>query len=377
MSNKEATTANAPSTAKRTEFSATRTLGYVAKSATAPLEPFTFERRALRPSDVQIEILFCGVCHSDIHQARNEWKNTIYPCVPGHEIVGRVTAVGNDVTKFKVGDLAGVGCLVDSCQDCASCADGLEQYCEKGMVLTYNGKDKESGDITYGGYSTSIVVTESFVLHVPENLDLKAVAPLLCAGITLYSPLRHWNVQAGQSVGIIGLGGLGHMGVKLAHAMGAKVTVITTSPGKEADARKLGADEVLISKDPAAMQKAAESFDLIVNTIPVGHDINPYVALLKRDATMVIVGAVEPLKGAVNSGALVMRRKSVAGSLIGGIAETQEMLDFCGKHNVVSDIEMIDIADINAAYDRTVKGDVKYRFVIDMASLKKQEQKAA
>ncbi len=319
----------------------------------------------------------CGVCHSDIHQARNEWKNTIYPCVPGHEIVGRVTAVGNDVTKFKVGDLAGVGCLVDSCQDCASCADGLEQYCEKGMVLTYNGKDKETGDITFGGYSTSIVVTESFVLHVPENLDLKAVAPLLCAGITLYSPLRHWNVQAGQSVGIIGLGGLGHMGVKLAHAMGAKVTVITTSPGKEADARKLGADEVLISKDAAAMKKAAESFDLIVNTIPVGHDINPYVALLKRDATMVIVGAVEPLKGAVNSGALVMRRKSVAGSLIGGIAETQEMLDFCGKHNVVSDIEMIDIADINAAYDRTVKGDVKYRFVIDMASLKKQEQKAA
>ena len=375
--NHHATAAAAPvADKKRTHFSATKTLGYVAKDAKSALEPFNFERRALRPGDVQIEILYCGVCHSDIHQARDEWHNTIYPCVPGHEIVGRVTAVGNDVTKFKAGDLAAVGCLVDSCQDCASCADGLEQFCEKGMVFTYNSKDKETGELTFGGYSTSVVVTENFVLHVPKNLDLKAVAPLLCAGITLYSPLRHWNVQAGQKVGIVGLGGLGHMGVKLAHAMGARVTVITTSPGKEEDARKLGADAVLISKDADAMAQEAESFDLIVNTIPVGHDINPYVTLLKRDATMVIVGAVEPLKGAVNAGGLVMRRKSVAGSLIGGIAETQEMLDVCAKHNVVSDIEMIDIDYINTAYERMIKGDVKYRFVIDMESLKKQQRSA-
>ena len=370
-------TTTAPAPSPRTNFSAQKALGYAARDAKSPLAPFTFERRALRPSDVRIEILYTGVCHSDLHTARNDWGGTKYPVVPGHEIIGRVTAVGDNVTKFKVGDLAGVGCLVDSCQDCASCAEGLEQYCEKGFVLTYNGKDKESGERTYGGYADAIVVTESFVLHVPKNLDLKAVAPLLCAGITTYSPLRHWKVQAGQKVGIIGLGGLGHMGVKFAHALGAKVVVITTSPGKEADARRLGADEVLISKDAAAMKKHASSFDFILNTVPVGHDINPSVGRLTRDAAMVNGGAIDPLKGNVNSGALIFARRTVAGSLIGGIAETQEMLDFCGEHNVVSDVEMIDMQSINEAYERMLKSDVKYRFVIDMASLKKETDAAA
>ena len=370
-------TTTAPATSPRTQFSAYKVLGYAAQDAKSPLAPFTFERRALRPADVQIDILYTGVCHSDLHMARNDWHGSQYPVVPGHEIVGRVTAVGDSVAKFKVGDLAAVGCLVDSCQDCASCAEGLEQYCEKGFVGTYNGKDKVSGEPTYGGYSPSIVVTESFVLHVPENLDLKAVAPLLCAGITTYSPLRHWKVQAGQKVGVVGLGGLGHMGVKLAHAMGAKVVVITTSPGKEADAKRLGADEVLISKDAAAMERHADSFDFIMDTVPVGHDINPYVGLLKRDAALVIVGAIEPLKGEVNAGPLVFSRKTVAGSLIGGLAETQEMLDFCGEHNVVSDVEMIDMPYINEAYERMLKSDVKYRFVIDMASLKKEQDAVA
>ena len=361
-----------PAAHSRTDFSAQNILGYAARDARSPVAPFRFERRALRPGDVKIDILYTGVCHSDLHQARNDWGFTQYPVVPGHEIVGRVTAVGENVTKFKEGDLVGVGCLVDSCQDCASCAEGLEQYCEKGFVGTYNGKDKESGEPTYGGYSENIVVTESFVLRVPENLDAKAVAPLLCAGITTYSPLRHWQVGAGQNVAVVGLGGLGHMGVKFAHAMGAKVTVITTSPGKEEDARRLGADAVLISKDEAAMKKAENSFDFILNTVPVGHDINPYLSLLKRDAAMVIVGAINPLKGEVNSSELVFSRKTVAGSLIGGIAETQEMLDFCGEHGVVCDIEMIDMKDINEAYDRMQKNDVKYRFVIDIASLKQE-----
>ncbi len=316
-----------------------------------------------------IEILYTGVCHSDLHTARSDWPGTVYPVVPGHEIIGRVTAVGEEVTRFKVGDLVGVGCLVDSCQDCASCAEGLEQYCEKGFILTYNGKDKQSGEPTYGGYSTAIVVTEGFVLHVPENLDLKAVAPLLCAGITTYSPLRHWKVQAGQKVGVVGLGGLGHMGVKFAHALGAKVVVITTSPGKEADARKLGADDVLLSKDAGAMKAHANSFDFILNTVPVSHDLNPYVGLLKRDAAMVIVGAPESFKE-VQGGPLIFGRKTVAGSLIGGLAETQEMLDFCGEHNIVSDVEVIDIPYINEAYERMLKSDVKYRFVINLASLK-------
>ncbi len=344
--------------------------GYAARSATTPLAPMTFERRALRPSDVRIEILYTGVCHSDLHMARNEWGNTIYPVVPGHEIVGRVTAVGENVTNFKVGDLAAVGCMVDSCQDCASCADGLEQYCEKGLVLTYNTKQKD-GSVTYGGYSDSIVVTEDFVLHVSDQLDLKAAAPLLCAGITLYSPLRHWKAGPGMRVGIIGLGGLGHMGVKFAHAMGAQVTMITTSVGKEEDARRLGADAVLISKDALAMEKAAGSFDLLINTIPVDHDLNPYVALLARDATMVIVGAIEPITHDFATAQIVTRRRSIAGSLIGGIEETQEMLDYCAENNIVSDVEVIEMDQINEAYERMLKSDVKYRFVIDMSSLKK------
>jgi uncharacterized zinc-type alcohol dehydrogenase-like protein len=335
-----------------------------------PLAPFTIERRETGPQDVKIDILYCGVCHSDIHQARNEWGRSLYPMVPGHEIVGRVTSVGAEVKNFKQGDLVGVGCLVDSCRTCSSCKDDLEQYCENGWTGTYNGQDKKSGGTTFGGYSDHIVVDQEFVLRMPENLDTKAAAPLLCAGITTYSPLRHWKVGPGQKVAIVGLGGLGHMGVKFAHAMGAHVVMITTSPEKGEDAKKLGADEVLISKDAEAMAKHANSFDFILNTIPVGHDLNPYIALLKRDATMCIVGAVEPLKE-MHGGGLIMGRKNVAGSLIGGIAETQEMLDFCGKHNIVCDVEMINIQDINNAYERMIKSDVKYRFVIDNASLKK------
>lgn len=346
----------------------THAKAYAARSATSDITPFEFERRAVGPQDVSLEIMYAGICHSDIHQARNEWGGSIYPMVPGHEIVGRVTQVGTGVKKFKAGDLVGVGCLVDSCRTCASCKEGLEQYCENGWVGTYNSLDKK-GEPTYGGYSDHIVVDEAFVVRVPENLDLKAVAPLLCAGITTYSPLKHWNVKAGDKVGVVGLGGLGHMGVKLAAAMGAHVVMITTSPEKGNDAKKLGAAEVLISKDAEAMKKHANSFDFILNTIPVGHDVNPYVALLKRDATMCIVGAIAPLPD-VSGPALVMQRKKIAGSLIGGIAETQEMLDFCGKHNIVCDVEMIGVKDINKAYDRTVKGDVKYRFVIDIATLK-------
>ncbi len=355
----------------RTNFSAQKVLGYAAQDAKSPVAPFSFERRALRADDVRIEIAYTGVCHSDLHQARNDWGGSIFPMVPGHEIVGRVTAVGNGVTKFKEGDLAAVGCMVDSCLDCGACAQGLEQYCEKGCTVTYNGRERASGEPTYGGYAESIVVKESFVLGLPKNLDLAATAPLLCAGITTYSPLRHWKVGAGQRVGVIGLGGLGHMGVKFAHALGAKVTVITTSPGKEEDARRLGADEVLISKDAEAMAAQTRSFDFLLNTIPVGHDINPYMMLLKLDGTMVIVGTLNPLKGEVQTIPLILPRRSLAGSGIGGIAETQEMLDFCGEHNIVSDIEVIDIQYINEAYERMIKSDVKYRFVIDLASLKK------
>lgn len=345
---------------------------YAAPSSKTALEPFHFERREPRAHDVVIDILYCGVCHSDIHSVRNEWGGSQYPLVPGHEIVGRVRSVGNKVAAFKTGDLVGVGCFVDSCRHCQSCNDGLEQYCENGMTATYNSEDNVGGTsqkITQGGYSDIITVEERFVLRVPENLDPAAAAPLLCAGITTYSPLKHWKVGAGQKVGIIGLGGLGHMGIKLAHAMGATVVMITTSPEKAADAKKLGADEVLISTDNGAMQAAQNSFDFLLNTIPVGHDVDPYMALLKRDATMVIVGAIEPLKQ-VNAAAFIFKRRHMAGSLVGGLPETQEMLDFCGKHNIVCDIETIKIQDINTAYDRTVKGDVKYRFVIDMASLK-------
>ena len=345
--------------------------GYATHSATAELEPFAFERRDPRPQDIVISIAYCGICHSDIHSARNEWGRTSYPFVPGHEIVGRVAAVGKHVTGFKVGDLAGVGCLVDSCRICFSCEAGLEQYCDNGFTGTYGGEDKIGGtphSMTFGGYSDTITVDQRFVLHIPENLDPAAAAPLLCAGITTYSPLKHWNVGPGLRVGVIGLGGLGHMGVKFAHAMGAHVTMITTSPSKGADARKLGADGVLISKDAEAMKHARDSFDFLLNTIPVGHDVDPYMALLKRDATMVIVGSVEPLKR-VDGIPLIFRRRSLAGSLIGGLRETQEMLDFCGQHGIVCDIERISIKDVNKAYDRTVRNDVKYRFVIDMATL--------
>ena len=309
------------------------------------------------------------VCHSDIHTAKGDWGKPNYPVVPGHEIIGRVKEIGSEVTKFKVGDLVGVGCMVESCQHCHSCDEGLEQYCENGFTGTYNSKNSKHGGITYGGYSENIVVEEDFVLHVPENIDVKAAAPLLCAGITTWSPLRHWNVKAGDKVGVIGLGGLGHMGVKLAKAMGAHVVMITTSESKGEDAKKLGADEVLISKDATQMKTHANSFDFLWNTIPVKHDVNPYLQLLKLDKTMCMVGAIEPLD-AIHGGLLIMKRRNLAGSLIGGIKETQEMLDFCGEHNIVSDVEMIDIQNINTAYDRMMKSDVKYRFVIDIKSLK-------
>lgn len=347
-------------------------VGYATHSAKDELVPFTFNRREPRSEDVAIDILYCGICHSDIHTARNEWGGTVYPFVPGHEIVGRVSAVGDNVTKFKKGDLVGVGCLVDSCRRCQSCNDGLEQYCESGWTGTYNSEDKIGGtqhSHTFGGYSDKITVSERFVLRMPENLDLAGAAPLLCAGITTYSPLKHWKVGPGQKVGVIGLGGLGHMGVKFAYAMGAHVVMITTSPEKVVDAKKLGAAEVLISKDKEAMAFSASSFDFILNTIPVGHDTDPYMNLLKRDGTMVVVGAVEPLTN-VSGVPFIFFRRSMAGSLIGGLPETQEMLDFCGEHNITCDIEMVDIKSVNTAYDRTVKGDVRYRFVIDMASLK-------
>ncbi|MCP3727606.1 NAD(P)-dependent alcohol dehydrogenase [Paraburkholderia sp. CNPSo 3272] len=347
------------------------TYGYAARDAASPLAPFEFQRRDLRELDVRIDVLFCGVCHSDLHQARDEWRNTIYPVVPGHEIVGRVAEVGKGVTKYKVGDLVGVGCLVDSCRTCPSCAEGLEQYCENGWVGTYNGADRVSGDITYGGYSTQLVVDEAFVLRVPENLDAAAAAPLLCAGITTYSPLRTWGAGPGKKVGIVGLGGLGHMGVKLAHAMGAHVVLFTTSPSKIEDGKRLGADEVVISKDPEQMQAHANSFDLIVNTVAAQHDLNPFIELLRRDGTMTLVGAPEHDHPSPQVFNLIMKRRRLAGSLIGGIAETQEMLDFCGKHGITSDIEMIKMQDINNAYERMLKSDVKYRFVIDLDSLRK------
>jgi len=345
--------------------------GYAAQSATDSLKSIQFERRDPRPNDVVIDIDYCGICHSDIHTVRGEWAGTRYPCMPGHEIIGRVAVVGDKVSQFKVGDLVGVGCMVDSCQTCNSCHDDLEQYCEKAFTGTYNGRDSIGGTAlthTMGGYSNKITVDERFVLTIPQTLDPAAAAPLLCAGITTYSPLKHWKVGPGQKIGVIGMGGLGHMGVKLAKALGAEVVMITTSPEKAADAKALGADAALLSTDTAAMRAAQSSFDFLLNTIPVGHDVDPYLALLKRDATMVVVGSVEPLTK-INAAQLIFRRRHVAGSLIGGIAETQEMLDFCGQHNIVCDIEMINIQDVNEAYNRAVKGDVKYRFVIDMKSL--------
>jgi alcohol dehydrogenase (NADP+) len=354
---------------KKDTHTMTKTAAYGVTSATSPVGPMAIDRRDPTIHDVVIDILYCGICHSDIHQARNEWGGSQYPMVPGHEILGRVSKIGSGVSKFKIGDLVGVGCFVDSCRHCAACKDGIEQYCEEGMIGTYNAVDPKYNTPTFGGYSERVVVDENYVLRMPENLNKAAAAPLLCAGITLYSPLRHWNVQPGQKVGIVGLGGLGHMGVKLAAAMGAHVVMITTSPEKASDAKHLGAAEVLISKDPADMKKHANSFDLIIDTIPVGHDLNPYVSLLKRDKTLVIVGPLEPLTG-LNGMGLILKRRSVSGSVIGGIQETQEMLDFCGKHNITCDVEVIDAAYINTAYDRMLKSDVKYRFVIDIASLK-------
>jgi uncharacterized zinc-type alcohol dehydrogenase-like protein len=345
------------------------TLAYAAPSATAPLEPFSFSRRDPTPHDVRIDILFCGVCHSDLHTARGEWPGTVYPVVPGHEIVGRVADVGSAVTGFKVGELVGVGCMVDSCQHCASCAEGLEQFCEQGMVGTYNAPDKHTNGVTYGGYSQTIVVDDKFVLHVSEKLDPAAAAPLLCAGITTWSPLRHWNVGKGHRVGVVGLGGLGHMAVKLASALGAHVVLFTTSPDKRADAERLGAHEVVISKDADAMAARANSLDFIIDTVAAPHDLDVYLQMLKRDGVMTLVGAPatpHPSPAVFN---LIMKRRSLAGSLIGGIKETQEMLDFCAEHGIVSDVETIRIQDIDAAYERMLKSDVKYRFVIDMKSL--------
>jgi uncharacterized zinc-type alcohol dehydrogenase-like protein len=346
------------------------TKAYAAQTAQSPLAPHLIQRRDPTGDDVAIDILYCGVCHSDLHQARDEWHNTIYPVVPGHEIVGRVVKVGKNVTKFKVGDFAAVGCMVDSCRICVNCKRGLEQFCVQFPILTYNGSDKHTGGVTYGGYSENIVVDQAFVLKVSEKLDLAATAPLLCAGITTYSPLRHWKVDAGQKVGIVGLGGLGHMGVKFAHALGAHVVVFTTSPGKTADALRLGANEVVVSKNAEEMQKHASSFDFILDAVSADHDINAYLRLLKVDGTLTLVGAPEkPLP--VGAFDLLIGRRQFAGSIIGGIAETQEMLDFCSEHGIVSDIETIGIQDVNAAYERLLKSDVKYRFVIDMASLKK------
>lgn len=334
-----------------------------------PLTPMTIARRALQPKDVDIEILYCGVCHSDIHNAEDDWGGAQYPLVPGHEIIGRVLAVGSDVSKFKVGDAVGVGCLVDSCASCSPCHQGHEQYCDNGATFTYDSPDSHLGGTTLGGYSERIVVQEHFVLRIPEGLDLAKAAPLLCAGITVWSPLQHWKVKAGDKVGVIGLGGLGHMAIKIAHAMGAKVTMITRSPNKGDDAKLLGADEVLLATDRDAMRAHRDSFDFLINTIPVGHDVNPYINLLKMDATMVLVGALEPLTK-INGAQLIRKRKNVAGSLIGGLAETQEMLDFCAEHQVLPEVEMIDISNINQSWQRVKDADVKYRFVIDMDSLK-------
>ena len=347
----------------------TKVIGYAAHSAEDKLAPYKFERRNVGAKDVEIEILFCGICHSDLHTVRDEWHNTVFPVVAGHEIVGRLINIGSDVVNFKVGDIVGVGCFVDSCGVCPDCADGLEQYCDNG-IFTYNSPDKHTGKMTYGGYSSKIVVDQHFVLHVSDKLELASVAPLLCAGITTYSPLKHWNVGPGSKVGIVGLGGLGHMGVKLAHAMGAHVVLFTTSPDKVADAKTLGADEVVLSNKPDEMQKHLKSFDFILNTVAASHNLDIFTELLKRDGTMCLNGvpaSPHPSPSILN---LIFKRRQIAGSLIGGIKETQEMLDFCAQHNITADVEVIDIKDINRVFERMLKGDVKYRFVIDMATLK-------
>jgi uncharacterized zinc-type alcohol dehydrogenase-like protein len=349
-----------------------QSIGYGTTHAKEPLSALRFERREPGLHDVQIEILYCGVCHSDLHAARNEWGTTSYPVVPGHEIVGRVIKVGDQVTRFKPGDLAGVGCMVDSCQHCESCAQGLEQYCENGFVGTYNGEEMHTGGMTYGGYANNIVVNDKFVLRIPETLNPAAAAPLLCAGITTYSPLRHWNIGKGQKVGIVGLGGLGHMGIKLARAMGAHVVLFTTSPNKIEDALQLGAHEVVVSTHPAEMSAHENSFDFILNTVAASHNLDAFLVLLKREGTMVLVGAPSHPHPSPQVFNLIMKRRHLAGSLIGGIAETQEMLDFCAEHGIESEIEMIRIQEINQAFERMLKSDVKYRFVIDMATLQNE-----
>jgi len=345
-----------------------KTLGYAAQSASTPLAPFAFERRALRPNDVAMDILYCGVCHSDLHQARNDWGWAQYPMVPGHEIIGRVTEVGSAVTRYKAGDAVAVGCLVDSCQTCDQCRQGEEQFCRKGNTGTYNGKDRITGELTFGGYSRHLVTREEFVLRVPQGLDLARAAPLLCAGITTWSPLRNWKVGPGSRVGVLGLGGLGHMAVKLAVGLGAEITVMSRTRDKQADALALGADRLLVSTDADAMKKARASFDLIVDTVPAKHDVSPYMPLLDIGGTLVIVGqlgAMEP----TSTLPMVTGRRSVAGSFIGGIAETQELLDFCARKNILPDCEMIRMEQINEAFERMERADVRYRFVIDMASL--------
>lgn len=344
--------------------------GYAALSPTAPLAPFQVERRSPRPDDVTLEILYCGVCHSDLHQARNDWGFSQYPLVPGHEIIGRVTAVGEKVTKFAPGDLAGIGCMVDSCRECHPCQQGLEQYCEQGNIQTYNGQDRFDRQPTFGGYSKTILASEDFVLRIPDGLDLEGAAPLLCASITTWSPLKRWNITKGSKVAVVGLGGLGHMALKLANALGAEVTLFTRSPGKEQDALRLGAHQIVISTDASQMAQVKNQFDLIIDTVPYTHDINPYLPTLTLDGTLVFVGLLGDLDPLINTVPLILNRRSVAGSCIGGIAETQEMLDFCAQHHIAADVEVIDIQTINEAYERMLKSDVKYRFVIDMASLK-------
>ena len=344
------------------------TRSYAAQSATVPLAPFTITRRDNKPHDVQIEILFCGVCHSDLHMARNEWGNTTFPIVPGHEIVGRVTAVGDHVKKFKVGDLAGIGCLVDSCRECENCKDGLEQYCAEGAVFSYNSPERDGSGTTYGGYSKSIVAHEDFVVRIADNQPLEGVAPLLCAGITTYSPLRHWKVGKGTRVGILGLGGLGHMAVKLAVSMGAEVTMLSHTASKEKDAKRLGAHKFVLTSDEAQTKAVAGYFDFILDTVSAEHDYNFYLAFLRTNGTMVCVG-VPPSPAVIPAFNVIFGRKSFAGSLIGGVPETQEMLDYCAEHNIVSDVEVIAMKEINEAYERMIKGDVRYRFVIDMATL--------
>ena len=347
-----------------------KALGYGNVAATAPLERMEIDRRDPGPKDVRIDIFYCGICHSDLHTARNEWHGTTYPCIPGHEIVGRVTAVGAEVKGFAVGDMAGVGCLVDSCRSCSECKDDLEQFCAKGAIFTYNSPDAHLGGMTYGGYTNVLVVDETFVLKVPAGLDPAGAAPLLCAGITTYSPLRHWGAGPGKKVGVVGLGGLGHMAVKLAHAMGAHVVLFTTSAGKTADAKRLGADEVVLSKDPEAMKAHAGTFHFILDTVAASHSLDAYTSLLRRDGTLCLVGAPEYPHPSPTVFNLIFGRKSIAGSLIGGIKETQEMLDFCAEKGLTADIETIPVQKVNEAYERMLKSDVKYRFVIDMASLK-------